>query len=204
MRLPLKSLAAALLITVSAPAFADKVTDAIGAGLKYYEEQRLAKAIGELGYAVGQISRRLAEIYEATMPPAPGGWKTQKARRQGVRGGIFSTGVIINKRYRQLDGRGSITAQLIVDNPMMQAFAAMFVNPQVAAASGFERTRVRGVSEEALIKYDPDNKRGEARLMLASRVFIKLNGSGLESEEVLKEMLQGWNYAEIKRIAEIK
>ncbi len=205
MRPPLKALAAALLITFSAPAFADKVTDAIASGQKYYDDQRLSKAVRELRYAIAQISRRLSEAYEATMPPAPSGWKTRKARRRGgAGGGFFSAGTIITRHYRQEDGRGRITAQLIVDNPMMQAFAAMFANPQIAAASGFDRVTVRGARADALLKFDPDTKRGEAILLLAGRIFIKLDGRRIESDGVIRDLLQSWNYEELKKVAEIR
>ena len=205
MRPPLKALVAALLITVSAPAFADKVTDAIRSGQKHYEDQRLSKSIRELRYAIVQITRRLSEAYEATMPPAPSGWKTQKARRQGAAGGtFFSAGTILTRHYRQEDGRGRVTAQLIVDNPMMQAFAAMFANPQIAAASGFERVRVRGVRADALLKYDPDTKQGEAILLLAGRIFIKLDGRRIENDGIIRDLLQGWNYEDLKKVADIR
>lgn len=205
MRPPLKALAAALLITFSAPAFADKVTDAIRSGQKHYEDQRLSKSIRELRYAIAQITRRLSEAYEATMPPAPSGWKTQKARRQGAAGGaFFSAGTILTRHYRQEEGRGRVTVQLIVDNPMMQAFAAMFANPQIAAASGFERVRVRNVRADALLKYDPDTKRGEAILLLAGRIFIKLDGRRIENDGIIRDLLQGWNYEELKKVADIR
>lgn len=205
MRLPLRALAAVLLITFSAPAFADKVTEAIDAGQKYYEDQRLSKAIRELRYAIAKISRRLSDAYEATMPPAPSGWMIRKARRRGgAGGGFFAAGTIITRNYRQEDGRGRITAQLIVDNPMMQAFAMMFANPQMAAASGFERIRVRGVRTDALMKYNDETKRGEAILLLAGRIFIKLGGQRIESDAILRDLLQGWNYEELKKVAEIR
>ncbi len=205
MRPPLRILAAVLLITVSAPAFADKVTEAIASGRQYYQDQRLSKAIRELRYAIAQISRRLSAAYQATMPPAPVGWKMQKARRRGGAGiGLFAAGTIITRNYRQQDGRGRITVQLAVDNPMMQAFAMMFANPQMAAASGFERIRVRGVRTDALIKYNPETKRGEAILLLAGRVFIKIGGQRIENDAILRDLLQSWNYEDLKKVAEIR
>lgn len=205
MRAPFKALAAALLITFSAPAFADKVTDAIASGRKFYEDQRLSKAMRELRYAIARISRRLSQSYEATMPPAPSGWKMRKARRRAsASGAFFSAGTIITRRYRQQDGRGRVTAQLIVDNPMMQAFAAMFANPQIAAASGFERIRVRGVRSDALLKYNDETKRGEAILLLAGRIFIKIDGRRIDNDGIIRDLLETWNYEDLKKVAEIQ
>lgn len=205
MRLPLRALAAALLIVCANPAFADKVTDAIRSGQKNYEDKHLSKAVRELRYAISQITRQLATAYEATMPPAPSGWITRKARRQGSAGGIFlAAGTTISRNYRQTDGRGRLSVQLIVDNPMMQAFAAMFANPQIAANAGFERVKLRDVREEALVKFNPDTKRGEAILLLAGRVFIKISGRRIESDGILRDLLEGWNYEELKKVAEIK
>lgn len=205
MRAPFRALAAALMITVSAPAFADKVTDAIASGRKFYQDQRLSKAMRELRYAIAQISRRLSQSYEATMPPAPSGWRSRKARRRASgASGFFSAGTIITRRYRQQDGRGRVTVQLTVDNPMMQAFAAMFANPQIAAASGFERLRVRGVRSDALLKYNDETKRGEAILLLAGRIFIKISGRRIDNDGIIRDLLETWNYEDLKKVAEIQ
>jgi len=205
MRPPLKALAAVLLITFSAPAFADKVTDAMDSGRKFYDDKRLSKAIRELRFAIVQMSKRLSEAYQATMPPPPDGWKMRKARRRGNAGGIFAAaGTIITRDYIREGGRGRLTVQLAVDSPMVQIFAAMFANPQVAAAGGFERLSVRGVREEAMIKFNPDTKRGEAMLMLAGRILISVKGRRIENDRVFRDLLEGWNYKALKKVAEIQ
>ena len=87
---------------------------------------------------------------------------------------------------------------------MMQAFAQMFANPQLAAAGGYERARLRGVDDDALVKYDENTKRGEAILLMRGRVFIKVSGSNLESDEPLRAVLQGWKFKDLMTIADIK
>ena len=198
------SIALTAALIAATPAAADKISDAIRDGQQHYEDNRLSKAMKELRYAISQIGRKLAKAYEATFPEAPDGWEARKARGRSTQGmGMFG-GTVVNRSYRQEGGRGRIKAELVVDNPMMQAFAQMFANPQLAAAGGYERARLRGVDDDALVKYDENTKRGEAILLMRGRVFIKVSGSNLESDEPLRAVLQGWKFKDLMTIADIK
>ena len=191
-------------LIAATPAAADKITDAIRDGQRYYEDDRLSKAMKELRYAIGQIGRKVAKAYEATFPQAPDGWTARKARSRSTQGlGMFG-GTAVNRSYQQEGGRGRIKAELVIDNPMMQAFAQMFANPQLAAAGGYERARLRGLDDEALIKYDENTKRGEAILLMRGRIFIKVSGRSLESDAPLRAVLESWRFEDLMRIADIK
>ncbi|MEN8197508.1 MAG: hypothetical protein ABFS30_13495, partial [Pseudomonadota bacterium] len=117
----------AVLIATTGTARADEISDNISSAQKLYDEGRLSKAANELSYAVGQIGKKLRQAYLATLPSAPPGWKEQPSRSRSRAGhAVFAQGQIIKKSYRQDGARGRIRAELVVDNPMLQALAGMF------------------------------------------------------------------------------
>jgi len=198
-------MAAAVVVSLSlaGAARADKVTDAIGRASKAYGDGKLSSTTRELQFAIGRIGRRLAKAYGEAMPPAPDGWKARRARTQRGAIGVMGMGISVRRRY-QPDGRGRgrASAQLIIDNPMIQAMGAMFANPAMAQSSGYERLEVTGLAQPGFIKYDEDRKRGDAIILIAGRIFLKVEASNVENMDVLRALAAGWNVKRIKEIAE--
>lgn len=204
----LKGLTAAavvVLLACTGTAQADKVTDAIGRATKAYGDGKLSTTSRELQFAIGRIGRRLAKAYEEAMPPAPDGWKARRARRKNQTIGMMGLGISVQQRYEpDGGGRGRATAQLVIDNPMIQAMGAMFANPAMAQSSGYERLEVKGLALPGFIKFDEERKRGDAIILMAGRIFMKVEASNIENEEVLRKLAAGWNIKRIKEIAEIQ
>ncbi|MEJ2122032.1 MAG: hypothetical protein P8Z76_15270 [Alphaproteobacteria bacterium] len=194
--------AVAVSLMVGGTAQADKVTDAIDRASKAYSDGKLSSTSRELQFAIGRVSRRLAKAYQEAMPPAPDGWKARRARRRNQGIGVMGMGISVNKRYRS-GSRGRASAQIIIDNPMIQAMGAMFANPALAQNSGFERLEVKGLAQPGYIKFDEDRKRGEAIILIAGRIFLKVEASRIEDEDVLRNLAAGWNIKRIKEIAEV-
>jgi hypothetical protein len=195
--------AVAASLLVAGTAQADKVTDAIDRASKAYSDGKLSSTSRELQFAIGRVGRRLARAYQKAMPPAPDGWKARKARRRNRTVGMMGLGITVNQRYRADGGRGRATAQLVIDNPMIQAMGAMFANPAMAQSSGYDRLEVKGLAQPGFIKFDEDRKRGDAIILIAGRVFLKVHASNIEEEDVLRSLAAGWDIKRIKEIAEI-
>jgi hypothetical protein len=200
----LTAAAVAAMLAFTGTAQADKVTDAIGRASKAYGDGKLSSASRELQFAIGGLGRRLAKAYGEAMPPAPDGWKARRARRQNQSIGMMGMGITVQQHYQpDGGGRGRASAQLVIDNPMIQAMGAMFANPAMAQSSGYERLEVKGLAQPGFIKFDGDRKRGDAIIMIAGRIFLKVEASGVEDEAVLRKLADGWNIKRIKEIAEI-
>lgn len=193
------------LMAFTAPAQADKVTDAMDRAAKAYRDGKLSSASRELQFAVGGLGQRLAKAYQDAMPPAPSGWKARRAntRNQGIGVMGMGMGITVSQRYRADGGQGRASAQLVMDNPMIQAMGAMFANPAMAQSSGFERLEVKGLDQPGFIKFDEDRKRGDAIILIAGRIFLKVDASGIDNVDVLRKLASGWDIKRIKEIAEI-
>ncbi len=196
-------LTAGLLLTPNMAA-ADKISDAIKTAAEAYKDGKLGKAAQELQYAVTKIGERLSKAYRATFPPTPDGWRARKIRSSSGGGIVRMNGQILNRRYNQKDGRGRMTAQLIVDSPAMQAYATLFANPAYARQAGFDREKIDGVPETAMVKFNEDRKRGEAVLLMAGRILIRISASGIENASAIVKLLKSWKIAEVRKIAGLK
>lgn len=190
-------LAAALLLSPAA-AMADSVTDQIDLGRELYEEGDFAGAVTELEFAITELRGKMAGQYVATLPDAPAGWSAAEAEQQG--GAAFmGGGTMISRSYRQDDGQGSIEAQLMVDNPMIQGFAAMLGNPALMAGQpGMKRVRIG--RDNAMLNWDREAGSGEITLV-TGRAMLKLEGHGLEGPELLEELLRAWDIKTVKELA---
>ncbi len=194
-----RSLVAACLVCLTAtPAFADKATDAMDKAKSLYEKGDIGKTYTELQIATSLVGRKLSALYAKTFPAAPDGWKTRKARSSNRSGVMMSQGFVMNRRYTQEGGRGRVTAQLIIDNPMITAMAGMFSNPAMAARMNYDRIQIEG-GGEAWVKYQEDRKSGEVVLVLAGRVFLKLTGRNIENQDVLTKLISTWDFATLKK-----
>lgn len=194
-----RSLVAACLVCLTTtPAFADKATDAMDKAKALYEQGDLGKTYTELQIATSLVGRKLTALFARTFPAAPDGWKTRKTRSSNRAGVMMAQGFVMNRRYTQDGGRGRVNAQLIIDNPMITAMAGMFSNPAMAARMNYDRVQIEG-GGEAWVKYEEDRKRGEVVLVLAGRVFIKLSGRNIESQDILSKLISTWDFAVLKK-----
>lgn len=186
-----------LCLTVS-PAVADKASDAIDRAKNAYAQGDVGKAYIDLQIALTRVGRKLMAVYEKTFPAAPSGWKARNTRSRN-RSNVPVQGFVLNRRYHELDGKGRITAQLIVDSPMLNAMAGMFSNPAMAMRMNYEHTDVEGAGQPVWVKFDEDRNRGEAVLVIAGRIFIKLTGRNLEDADILTRMISAWDLTTLKK-----
>jgi hypothetical protein len=178
-------------------AFADAVSDQINQGLELYQSDDYGAAITELEFAINDIRKLMSERIADTFPEAPAGWSAQAAESSSESAGaaaLFggSVGTMLERTYTQDAGDGTLTATLTIDNPMLQGMAALLNNPMLMAAQpNTERLRIG--RESGMLKWEPDEQRAEATLMLDGRIMMQVSGENLESADVAAELLKAWD-----------
>jgi len=199
------ALAATFSVTAAAaPAWADKITDAMDKAAAAYKAGKMSAATTELQYALTKINERLAKAYIATFPAAPEGWRAGRVRSAAGNAMIRVAGQVISRRYTQQGGRGRLNAQLIVDSPTMQAFMTLFANPNYARSAGYDPIKIDGIPETAMMKYNENRKQGDLILIMAGRVVIKVTGRQIENGDALGDLVKRWNIAQVRKVAGIK
>jgi hypothetical protein len=188
--LPLLSLALAPL--APAPLAADEIREQLDLAIELYEEGDYAGTVTELQFAIGEIQAKLGGAYAQTFPPAPDGWSAAEPSQES--GAAFmGGGTIVNRRYSEDGGNGSMEAQLIIDNPMIQGMAALFSNPAMLAANP-NMQRVRMGRDNAVLDFDEAAGRGEVTFMAGGgRAMLKVEGRGLSSGDQLVDLLKAWD-----------
>lgn len=192
------ALLAAALATVTSTVLADSVTDQIDEARRLYDEGDFAGAVTELGFAIEEMRGRVAEQYVETLPEPPSGWTAEPAQQEGS-AAFLGGGTSVSRSYHADDGSGTIEAQLMVDNPMIQGFAAMLSNPALLASQP-NMKRVRIGRENAMLNWDDAQGSGEITLMIG-RAMIRLQGHGLASSAPLEELLKAWDLQKVKALA---
>ncbi|WP_299231802.1 hypothetical protein [uncultured Halomonas sp.] len=176
-------------------ALADEVTEQIELGLELYQGDEYGAAITELEFAISDIRKLMSSRIAETFPDPPEGWSAAEVNTSGGGGAAAmfgGGGSMLEREYRQEGGEGRLTAQLMIDNPMIQAMSAMFSNPAlIAAQPNMERIRIG--RESAILKWDAANGSAEASFLMDGRILMQVNGSGLASEEPAVSLLKAWD-----------
>lgn len=188
-------------VATVALAAADEVVEQIDAGRAYYADGDLSRALTELEFALNTLRTEFSQQFMATMPAPPVLWSAEEpALDSGA--ALFGAGLMVTRRYQEEKGRGRITAELMVDSPMVQAFSAVFSSPiMIANDPGLERIRLG--EETALLKWDTDQNTGDLSLALGGRVLVKLIGQGLDDNAVLIDLMKAWDLDAVKNVAGI-
>jgi hypothetical protein len=191
-----------LALTASATALGDPVEEQIQQGLDLYKSGELGAAITELEFAITDIRKAMSDQIGDTFPPAPEGWTAAPAESSAEAAGAAAMfgnvmGTMIERSYSQNDGDGTLTAKLMVDNPMVQGLAAMFNNPMLMAAQpNTERLRIG--RETGMLKWDAANASAEASLLLDGRILMQVEGENLDSPDVAADMLKAWDMEAVR------
>lgn len=188
------ALASALLFSAAAYAEDDEVVEQINMGLELYQEQEYGAAITELEFAIGDIRKQMSGLIAETFPDAPEGWSAGEVESSSGGAALMGGGggTTLKRDYSEDGGDGRIEAQLLVDNPMVQAMAGMLTNPAlIAAQPNTERERIG--RETVIVKWEPEKSRAEVSLMLDGRILMQIKGSGLESRDVALDLMEAWD-----------
>lgn len=190
---------AALLLTGGLSASADEVIDQIEIGKRYYVEGDYAGAITELEFALNEVRGKLSALFMATMPEPPAFWSADEA---AIDAGtiLFGGGIMITRAYQEMKGGGKVKAELVVDSPMVQAFAAVLNNP-VMIASEPRIERIRLGRHHALLKWNPADGSGDISMSIGGRILAKLKGDDLGDKSVLIELMKTWDFEAVKDVA---
>lgn len=184
-------------LLVCAPAWAaDMVSSQIEAARAAYQKNDLPRTAKALEAALSDIHDRLGKALAETMPPAAAGWQADPPEIQGL--GQVGGGLAVTRAYGK--GEASLNASLFLDSPAVEAAAALFGNPAATAAQP-NMKRIKVGNEDALLRYDSDNKSGEVTMVLGNRILLSIEGDNLSNAEVLSEAAKGWNVAKIRALS---
>lgn len=188
-----------LLLASPVHAVDDEIVEQIDAGKAYYVEGDLARALTEFEFALNAVRTEFSNLFMATLPEPPAFWNAEKAALESAVG-LFGGGVMVTRHYRAQKTDGRVTAELTIDNPMVQAFSAVIGNP-IMISSDPELRRVRLGDHVGLLTWNSEERTGDLAILLGGRVLAKLVGRDIDDEAVLVDFMTGWNLDAVRDIA---
>lgn len=185
----------------AAPAAADDTTEAIRRAESFYKQGKLGEAFTQLEEAATLVARRLSAEYARTFSPTPAGWRAEAAQ-YSTKGKVWiGRGLSVRQNFFEKDGKGVLTAQLIVDDQgIIEAIRRIKSAPAHAKAAKRTLVPVAGAGD-AFVKFDQSRGVGDLYVFVAGRFYITITGQRVENRAFLTNLLSAWDFAGLKRAA---
>lgn len=184
-----------VLIAFSFPGYADDIEDSINEALQYYKSSEYKDAVESLNYASQLIQQKKGKGLESFLPEPLKGWSAQKASSQAAGAAMFGGGITVERKYTK--DSSSISISIITDSPLMQGMMMMFSNPMFAASDGGKLERIG--RQKAIVKFDPNSKQGEIKIVVANRYLVLIEGREISKED-MKEYAKAIDFKKLKSL----
>lgn len=166
------------------PVFADEILESINEAIEAYNDKEFVEAVESLDYAKQLIQQLRSEGIMKFLPEPLPGWESKTAQTQsmGMLGGMSG----VEKEYwapgSGNQGRKHITINIMAESPVMQGMMAMF-NPMYAGAQGGKLQKIK--RNKAIVKYNPDNRSGEANVLVKKKYIISIKGDAVDKKDLM-------------------
>ncbi len=165
----------------AAPAGADEVEEALEYALEAYRAGDLTVAKEEVDFAAQLIAQQKAAALGDYLPAALPGW----TRQDDNQGGQAAFGGMTASASYLSDGEGNrkrVDVQLMANNQMVSAMAAMFSNPALMGSSG---TMKRINRQKVMV-----DQQGELKSLIDNRIMVTIGGNApVEDKEAYFEAI---------------
>lgn len=177
---------------LTAPAYADEVSDKISQALAAYQNHDSRSALEALDAASHMLREARAGQLKALLPLPPPGWTADPAETSAVSAAMLGGGTTASRTYHHNDEQ--VEVQLTTDSPMLQGMAALMDSP-AAAASGVKIVTIGG---QPMSYSARDNG---FMSLIGKRVILKVDGNKLTSETTLRTFIASMDFTELQRLA---
>ena len=163
-----------LYLSLTGPAFADDIFDAINDAQKAYKAGDLSSAKQALDLASQLISQKNAEGLIKAFPAPLKGWKSEDA---DTRTGSFTafTGSNVAKSYTNTND-DNVTINISADGPVLTQMISVLANPQIAGMMG----KIVRIGDQRAIQ----ERNGDITMLVANRFVIKIDGSAKADDKL--------------------
>ena len=147
------------------PAQADEVEETMAAALEAYRAGDIKAAKEEIDFVSQLLGQLKAEGLKGFLPEPLEGWTREDNETQNV--AAFGGGQMASATYS--NGSDQLEIQLMADNQMVTAMAAMFGNAAMMGAMG----TVKRINRQKLVLTND----GEIQSLINNRILVQINGS---------------------------
>ena len=184
-----------ILMISSTLVYADNIESSIEEALKQYRNKEYKASVESLNYASQLIRQKMAAELESFLPEPLSGGNAKKGSSQIMGTSTLGGGIIAERKYTKKSG--SINIQIITDSPFTQFIMMMFTNPVFITLEGGKFEKIG--HQNAIIKYDSDNRRGEIKIVVANRFLVSIDGEDVTEEE-LRDYADAVDYKKLQSL----
>jgi hypothetical protein len=175
------------LLILTAPCYADEVSDQLKKALSEYEGGNLAAAQNSLKTAGIFLSQKRADKLLEALPKPLDGWKAEKSRSSSN----TMVGMTVGKKYSK--GNMKVKINILTDSPMLNSMAMMFSNPMML---GGDRKLVMIGTAQAVY----DERKNSYQIMVGNKALMTFDGDKKTPDEVLRSYFAGTDFAKLKSL----
>jgi hypothetical protein len=177
-----------LSLSLAAPASADEITDQVDAAVKEYEAGELRKAVQTLQFAVASIQEKINLELLKLLPEPLEDWQADEPQAQSAGMAAMIAGTNLTRRYFRDDG-SEVEVSIMADSPLMPMMTMMLSNPMMMQTNPGTRVYSHD-GQRGMIQHEKDSDRWEISLLVANKILVKVDGSGLKDQESVEAYLK--------------
>ena len=180
--------AMAMTLSFAAPAGADDITDQLDTARTEYDSGNLRKAVQTLQFAVAGIQEKINLDLLKLLPEPLDGWRADEPQAQSAGMAAMITGTNLTRRYFRDDG-AEVEISIMADSPLMPMMTMMLSNPMMMQTNPDMRIYNHN-GQRGMIQHEKDSDRWEISLLVANKILVQVNGSGLKDKESVESYLK--------------
>jgi len=171
---------ATLALSLATPAGADEISDQLDTARTQYDSGELRQAIQTLQYAVASIQEKINIDLVKLLPEPLAGWRADEPQAQSAGIAAMIAGANLSRRYFRDDG-AEVEVGITADSRLMPMITMMLSNPLMMQTSPSTKIYTYG-GQRGMIEHEKDSDRWEISLLVANKILVKVNGSGLKDK----------------------
>lgn len=160
------AMAAILIGGLSLPAQADEIEEALQMALEAYQAGDINAAMEEIDYAAQLIAQLKAVGLSGFLPDPLPDWARVKGEDKTQTAAVLGGGMTANATYTR--GNDGIEIQLMANNQMVIAMAAMFGNAAMMGSMG----QIKRIKRQKVVI----TPQGELQAMINNRILVQITG----------------------------
>lgn len=177
------------LVISTAVGAADPLSEKLSGARDAYEKGNLVLALQQTEASLAALVDKLGKNLLPALPAPLPGWTAEPAEILGL--GQVGGGLSISRVYTKSNATLNVT--LILDNQDTDTLDPI-------APDQPNTSTVKIGDTEAILRFDPALRSGEAIITLSPRLRLEIQGDDLDNAEPLQAAANGWNIPMIRKI----
>jgi hypothetical protein len=189
--------AVTLALSWAQSAGADEITDELDAARSAYDSGDLRKAMQDLQVAVASIQEKINADLLKLLPKPLAGWQADEPQAQSAGIAAMIAGTNLSRRYYRDDGE-EVDVSIMADSPLMPMMTLMLSNPMFMQSSPSTKIYTYA-GQRGIIEHETDSDKWAISLLVAGKILVKVDGSGLKDKAPVDAYLEAINLGAVEK-----